>query len=69
MLWAGFLSVAALGVGVGAVEKVAARACFHHHNNGGTIYDFQSADLHDSKNITMDTFRGKVVLIVNVATY
>ncbi|ROT68068.1 hypothetical protein C7M84_013847 [Penaeus vannamei] len=51
MLWAGFVSLAALSVGAGAAsDRVAARACFHHPNNGGTIYDFNELDLFETRN-------------------
>jgi len=67
MLWAGLVSLAAVGV-VGQ-DRVASRACFHHHNTGGSIYDFEEMDLFEKKNISLADYRGKVVLIVNVATY
>lgn len=70
MLWAGFVSLAALSVGAGAAsDRVAARACFHHPNNGGTIYDFNELDLFETRNVSLADYKGKVVLIVNVATY
>lgn len=56
-------------VGVGAQETVASRACFHHPSNGGSIYDFEELDLLETKNISLADYKGKVVLIVNVATY
>lgn len=69
MLWAGLVSLAAIGVGVGAQDRVASRACFHHPSNGGTIYDFEESDLFESRNISLAEYKGKVILIVNVATY
>ncbi|TOF88738.1 hypothetical protein CGJ15_24750, partial [Vibrio parahaemolyticus] len=67
MLWMGLVSLAC--VGVGAQEIVASRACFHHPSNGGSIYDFEELDLLETKNISLADYKGKVVLIVNVATY
>lgn len=34
-----------------------------------SIYDFTLMDIHKEKNISLSDYRGKVVLIVNVATY
>ncbi|CAG0905512.1 unnamed protein product [Darwinula stevensoni] len=34
-----------------------------------TIYEFQEELLDGSRNVSLSEFRGKVVLIVNVATY
>lgn len=34
-----------------------------------TIYDFSLMDVHKQRNISLSEYRGKVVLIVNVATY
>jgi len=48
---------------------VASRACYHHPTNGQTIYDFSELDLHETRNISLSDYRGKVLLIVNVATY
>lgn len=56
-------------VGVAAQERVASRACLHHPSDGGSIYDFEELDLFETKNISLADYRGKVVLVVNVATY
>lgn len=56
-------------VGVVAQDQVASRACFHHHSDGGNIYDFEEMDLLETRNISLADFRGKVLMIVNVATY
>jgi len=68
MLWATTLTAAALGL-VAGQEQVARRGCYHHPFDGGSIYDFNEMDLMEAKNISMEDYRGKVVLIVNVATY
>lgn len=67
MLWAGLVSLAA--VGVAAQERVASKACFHHPTEGGSIYHFQELDITEKNNISLADYHGKVVLIVNVATY
>ncbi|KAK8385589.1 hypothetical protein O3P69_016394 [Scylla paramamosain] len=67
MLWAGLVSLAA--VGVAAQDRVPSRACYHHETDGGSIYDFTEADLFETRNISLSEHLGKVVLIVNVATY
>jgi len=43
--------------------------CHQDKNNPTTIYDFSAMDIHKTKNISLSDYRGKVVLIVNVATY
>jgi len=68
MLWATTLTAAALGL-VAGQEQVARRGCYHHATNGGSIYDYEESDIMETKNISMQDYRGKVVLIVNVATY
>ncbi|KAK4299056.1 hypothetical protein Pmani_028646 [Petrolisthes manimaculis] len=67
MLWAGLVTLAA--VGAAAQDRMPSRPCYHHPSSGDTIYDFEEADLFKTKNISMEDYRGKVVLIVNVATY
>jgi len=69
MLWASTLTVAAaLGLAAGQ-EQVSRRGCYHHPFDGGSIYDFSEQDIMETKNVSLADYRGKVVLIVNVATY
>lgn len=58
MLWAGLVSLAA--VGVAAQDKVASRACYHHLSEGGTIYDFLELDLFETRNVSLSDYRGQV---------
>jgi len=44
-------------------------SCNQKASNNGTIYDFTMLDLSKTKNIPLSNYRGKVVLVVNVATY
>uniref|UniRef100_A0A1B6C1V4 Glutathione peroxidase n=1 Tax=Clastoptera arizonana TaxID=38151 RepID=A0A1B6C1V4_9HEMI len=66
------LSIAALClIGVTAdatVNKVASRQCLSQNYNN-TIYDYTVPDIHEKENISLSKYKGKVVLIVNVATY
>ncbi|MPC85984.1 hypothetical protein E2C01_080793 [Portunus trituberculatus] len=50
-------------------DVVMSRACYHNGDNGGDIYDFQELDLLGTRNISLSEYKGKVVMIVNVATY
>ena len=59
MLWAGLVSLAAVGVAA-AGDVVASRACYHHGNSGGGIYDFEAMDLFKTKNISLADYKGKV---------
>jgi len=43
--------------------------CHQPASDTGTIYDFSLLDLHQTKDISLSDYRGKVVLIVNLATY
>lgn len=58
MLWAGLVSLAA--VGVAAQEPAASRACLHHPTNGGNIYEFEELDLLETRNVSLADYRGKV---------
>lgn len=69
MLWAGLVSLAAVGVAAARQDMVASRACYHHGDNGGDIYGFQELDVLKTRNISLADYKGKVVMIVNVATY
>ncbi|KAK3856523.1 hypothetical protein Pcinc_037158 [Petrolisthes cinctipes] len=57
MLWAGLVTLAA--VGVAGQEYKSSRACYHHPSAGGTIYDFQETDVYEAKNISLADYRGK----------
>jgi len=43
--------------------------CSQKADDNATIYDFTMLDLSKTKNIPLSNYRGKVVLVVNVATY
>ncbi|KAK7060689.1 hypothetical protein SK128_014641 [Halocaridina rubra] len=59
MLWAGLVTLAAVGVGAKAQDRVASRACFHHPSNGATIYDFEAPELFETMNISLSDYKGK----------
>ncbi|KAK4299058.1 hypothetical protein Pmani_028648 [Petrolisthes manimaculis] len=67
MLWAGAVLVAAVGVASGS--GVSRRACYHHQAAGDSIYDLVETDLLEQRNISFSDYRGKVLLVTNVATY
>ena len=43
--------------------------CHVPSSDNGTIYDFQMQNVHKNGTIDFGDYKGKVVLIVNVATY
>jgi len=43
--------------------------CHQPKTNAASIYDFTLMDIHKAKNISLSDYKGKVVLMVNVATY
>lgn len=43
--------------------------CHQPKTNAASIYDFTLMDIHKTKNISLSDYKGKVVLMVNVATY
>jgi len=43
--------------------------CAQPGDDQGSIYDFTMLDITRTKNISLSDYRGKVVLVVNVATY
>ncbi|KAG0727896.1 Epididymal secretory glutathione peroxidase [Chionoecetes opilio] len=60
MLWAGLVSLAAVGCTMAAQNMVASRACYHHGNDGGSIYDFHELDINKTENISLSAYKGKV---------
>lgn len=52
-----------------AIERVASVECENEDSIEGNIYNYTLPDLWDVRNISLSDFQGKVVLIVNVATY
>ncbi|KAG7165051.1 putative Epididymal secretory glutathione peroxidase-like [Homarus americanus] len=59
MLWAGLISLAA--VGVAAEERFAPRACFHHQSDGGNIYKYEELDLSETRNVSLADYRAKLM--------
>ncbi|KAK7111400.1 hypothetical protein V1264_011037 [Littorina saxatilis] len=43
--------------------------CSQPASDNANIYDFTMLDITKTKNISLSDYRGKVVLVVNVATY
>ncbi|ROT68067.1 Glutathione peroxidase 6 [Penaeus vannamei] len=56
MLWAGFVSLAAIGAAA-AQERVQSTLC--NPNNNGTIYDYQELDLFETRNVPLSDYRGQ----------
>lgn len=50
------------------VQRVVKRRCFREGYNE-TIYDYSLRDLISNTTVPLSVYRGKVVLIVNVATF
>ena len=40
--------------------KMSRRGCYHHPEEGGTIYPFMEEDLFKTKNISMSDYKGQV---------
>ncbi|EEB14548.1 hypothetical protein Phum_PHUM308470 [Pediculus humanus corporis] len=55
--------------GAGEINRIPARPCFQHAQPGDTIYKYNLTDIYGTDNISLSEFEGKVVLVVNVATY
>jgi len=45
------------------------KQCNQPASDNSSIYDFTMLDITKTKNISLSDYRGKVVLVVNVATY
>lgn len=59
-----------VGVGeFGKVVRVPFKTCYVDHDNPESIYNFTMTDLWGQRNISLSDYKGKVVLITNVATY
>lgn len=43
--------------------------CHRHGGPAGALYDFQLPDVLGKCNVTLNQYRGHVLLVVNVATY
>jgi len=56
-----------LGLTLARVVGVAACATYGTATAASTIYDFTAKDI-DGKTVSMDKYRGKVVMVVNVAS-
>uniref|UniRef100_UPI00397FC9EC hypothetical protein n=1 Tax=Salmonella sp. s29873 TaxID=3159634 RepID=UPI00397FC9EC len=66
------LMLAALAVGETAakgVQRVASVECSNDYGDGDSLYNYTAEDIWGERNISLSKFRGKVVLVVNVATY
>lgn len=44
-------------------------ACYHHDDNLHSVYNFSMPDIHGEKTIDFSQYRGKVLLLVNVASF
>lgn len=44
-------------------------ACYHHDDNLHSVYNFSMPDVHGEKTIDFSHYRGKVLLLVNVASF
>lgn len=62
MLWAGLVSLAAVGVAAVRQEVVQSRACYHG-DDGGDIYGFEHTDVYNNRTISLSEFKGKVSVI------
>jgi len=45
------------------------RFCFHSRTSNQSIYDFEVRDVHDEHVLDWTPFRGKVMLLANVASF
>ncbi|CAL1532645.1 unnamed protein product [Lymnaea stagnalis] len=52
-----------------AVQAGVMMDCNQPANDNRTIYDYSLMDVHNIRTISLNDYKGKVVLIVNVATY
>jgi len=57
-----------VSLGEGKVQRVAKRPCLRQGYNG-TIYDFDAVNLWGDKNVSLSDYKGKIVVVANVATY
>lgn len=62
------LWLAAVGAGATKVQRIPSRECVPIRTNE-SIYDFVAQDLWKTRNISLSDYRGKIVVIANVATY
>lgn len=67
-----FLAFATLFVGSGlatsTVARVAKRKCLDAGDDAN-VYNFSFMDLSGKTNVSLGDFKGKMILVVNVATY
>lgn len=70
-MWLGVLGVlSVLGAGhCGKVVRVPFKDCYVDAQSPESIYNFTMLDLWGQRNISLSDYKGKVVLITNVATY
>lgn len=63
------LAVVWLVAGVeGKIQRIPSRQCLKPPPNK-TIYDFNAEEFWGMRNISLSDFKGKIVVIVNVATF
>lgn len=43
--------------------------CYQSDNHTNSVYDFSLMDVHGEKAVPLSTYKGKVLLIVNVASF
>lgn len=53
----------------GIVERKPSRPCFHHPSEGDSIYNYSLVDIQERETIPLSRYQGKLILIVNVATF
>lgn len=53
----------------GKVNRVPSRQCYSHKSLGKTIYNHTFTDIDEKDNISFSRYEGKVILVVNVATF
>ena len=70
-MWLGLLGLLAVAAGAdgGKVVRVPFKDCYGDLESTESIYNFTMPDLWGQRNISLSDYKGKVVLITNVATY
>ncbi|GAB6028263.1 hypothetical protein CHUAL_002444 [Chamberlinius hualienensis] len=63
----GLVIAAALAIVSG--EDFMIHRCNSENYENNTIYDFNMTDIYENKTISLADYQGKVLIVVNVATY